>query len=166
MDCLKKACELAILCGVHIAIIFFTIGGKSHSFGSPSISSVLKKFTKTNEVDEQIDNVITHLANSNKESRQQELNQYYNEISEKLTNERERGKVLEETLKGSFGGKMSGECISGHVKKKLVQLKFHVIELEKICKGKRKSRSVCSSSNDDYKGDLYKMEIPKGYLKL
>ena len=42
----KKACELATLCGVHIAIIFFTIGGKSHSFGSPSISSFLKNSRK------------------------------------------------------------------------------------------------------------------------
>ncbi|PWA87075.1 transcription factor, MADS-box [Artemisia annua] len=130
----KKACELATLCGVHIAIIFFTIGGKSLSFGSPSICSVLKKFMKTNEVEEQRESYITQLTNSAKESSLQELNNHYNEISEKLINEKKRGQVLEETLKGSFGGKMSEECISGLVTEKPVELKFRVIELQKILK--------------------------------
>ncbi|PWA46181.1 Transcription factor, MADS-box [Artemisia annua] len=145
----KKACELATLCGVHIAIIFFTIGGKSHSFGSPSICSILNKFRRINEADEQPENFMTRLANCN-ESRLQELNKHYNEISDKLFSERKRGKILEETLKGSLGGKTSEECFSGLETEKIVKEKFHLIELKKIVKGILESRAACSSSKDDF----------------
>nr|GFB80759.1 transcription factor, MADS-box [Tanacetum cinerariifolium] len=162
----KKACELATLCGVHIAIIFFTIGGKSHSFGSPSICSITNKFKKMNEADDEPKSYVTRLANSANESRLKELNQNYNKINEELFNERKRGKILEEIPKGSFGGKMCEECINGLPIEKLVKFKFHLLELEKILKGNRESRSVSASFNDDYKVDLSKMEVSKDYLKL
>lgn len=82
-----------------------------------------------------------------------------------MINERKRGQILEETPKGSFGGKTSEECFSGMAEEEIVNLKFHLTELEKILKGNRESRSACSSSNNDY-NVLSKMEVPRDYLKL
>ncbi|KAK7260454.1 hypothetical protein RIF29_26509 [Crotalaria pallida] len=42
----KKAMELSILCGVEIGLVVFSVGGKSYSFGHPSIEVVTEKFLR------------------------------------------------------------------------------------------------------------------------
>ncbi|KAL5212456.1 hypothetical protein ABZP36_023303 [Zizania latifolia] len=40
----KKANELAVLCGAHVAVVFFSPAGRPHSFGHPSVHAVADRF--------------------------------------------------------------------------------------------------------------------------
>ncbi|GER24578.1 MADS-box transcription factor family protein [Striga asiatica] len=44
----KKATELSILCGAHIAIIIFSLGGRAYSFAHPNVESVVGRFFNRN----------------------------------------------------------------------------------------------------------------------
>ncbi|XP_057515580.1 agamous-like MADS-box protein AGL29 [Amaranthus tricolor] len=44
----KKANEISTLCGVEIAIIVFSPGGKAFSFGQPSVEKVLQQYQNKN----------------------------------------------------------------------------------------------------------------------
>lgn len=41
----KKACELCTLCGVEMAIIFFSPTGKAYAFGNPSVEAIINRFS-------------------------------------------------------------------------------------------------------------------------
>ncbi|KAM7275503.1 hypothetical protein ACFE04_017369 [Oxalis oulophora] len=40
----KKANELAILCGIMVVVITFSIGGKPYTFGNPDVNTVIDRF--------------------------------------------------------------------------------------------------------------------------
>ncbi|GFP80786.1 agamous-like mads-box protein agl62 [Phtheirospermum japonicum] len=42
----EKATELSILCGAHIAIIIFPLGGLAYSFGHPNVELVVGLLTE------------------------------------------------------------------------------------------------------------------------
>lgn len=46
----KKATEISVLCGAQVALLIFSIGGRGHSFGHPSIASVMDRFFNRNPV--------------------------------------------------------------------------------------------------------------------
>lgn len=46
----KKASDLATLCGVDVAILIFSPGGKAFSFGKPSFEEVSNKFLSHDSV--------------------------------------------------------------------------------------------------------------------
>ncbi|XP_069146569.1 agamous-like MADS-box protein AGL62 [Solanum lycopersicum] len=44
----KRANDLAILCGIHIAILIFSVGRQPISFGTPDVETVVQKFMEAN----------------------------------------------------------------------------------------------------------------------
>ncbi|KAL6876485.1 hypothetical protein ACP4OV_013057 [Aristida adscensionis] len=41
---LKKACELSVLCGTHLALVVSSSAGKTYGLGSPSVDEVIGRF--------------------------------------------------------------------------------------------------------------------------
>ncbi|WCJ37277.1 Agamous-like MADS-box protein AGL62 [Euphorbia peplus] len=48
---IKKASELSLLCGVHVALITFSPGNKAFSFGHPNVDSVINQYLNQNPGD-------------------------------------------------------------------------------------------------------------------
>lgn len=153
----KKAGELATLCGVHIAIIVFTIGGKPLSFGSPSLWSIINKFLNSNQVvDKPSNNFINRFANTYCDPKHKELNTEFNKVNEQLTNEKKQVQMLEDSVKELFGGKTYEEYIGSIGIDELMGLKYKLEELKIHLEHKRDMRSV----------DLSKIIGPRDFLKL
>uniref|UniRef100_A0ACD5U289 Uncharacterized protein n=1 Tax=Avena sativa TaxID=4498 RepID=A0ACD5U289_AVESA len=49
----NKATELGVMCGVEVAAVTFSQGGKAFSYGHPSVESVLERFLPSNSTEEQ-----------------------------------------------------------------------------------------------------------------
>ncbi|GAV88005.1 SRF-TF domain-containing protein [Cephalotus follicularis] len=91
----KKANELATLCGAQVAIVVFSPGGKSFSFGHPSVHSITQRFL--NQDDSNSTNVDSSHVSLN-DAKLEQLNQYYVELARELQAEKKRGQMLEKAL--------------------------------------------------------------------
>ncbi|CAK9139238.1 unnamed protein product [Ilex paraguariensis] len=87
----KKASELSTLCGVEIAIIVFSLGGKAFSFGHPSVGTVINRFLSENH--HPTEQTTRHLG-THREARLQDLNQQFNKLSKQLEVKKKKGKML------------------------------------------------------------------------
>lgn len=166
----KKASELATLCGVEIAIIIFSLSGKPFSFGSPSVESVLDRFSKENNMDEQSDD-HRRIARTRREARIKDLDQELDEINQKVAAEKKRGQMLQQTT-DSFDSYVDGLDVNG--------LKDLVSKLERLQQQVNHARLAhvhqASSSSEPCKDkeldDKENVEgkattgVPKNWLKL
>ncbi|KAL2522437.1 AGAMOUS-like 29 [Forsythia ovata] len=88
----KKASELSILTGAHVAIIVFLPGGNPFSFGFPSVNTAINRFLPsmpmTNDYDDP--NSVQYLSIRC---------QYHNEFLQHIEAEKKRGQHLDLTLK-------------------------------------------------------------------
>ncbi|XP_004516817.1 agamous-like MADS-box protein AGL29 [Cicer arietinum] len=115
----KKANELAILCGVEVAIVVFSPGNKPYSFGHPSVDAIAIKFLQ----DEPIPNDV--IGNSSSEFPNIEnLNQQLNDVLAQLQEAQKESKVLDEVLKEYKATELS----------QLKELKNSFIELQDMVK--------------------------------
>ncbi|XP_011011679.1 PREDICTED: agamous-like MADS-box protein AGL61 [Populus euphratica] len=125
----KKANELATLCGVQIAIIVFSPGGKPFSFGHPNVEFVAQSFLNR---DKKPKVSVGSLVDSQQEARLEKLNSQLNDILGKLHYERKRGELLEKAvkLKGSEP-KLIGELNLDELRK----MKGELEELQEKLRG-------------------------------
>ncbi|KAG6518315.1 agamous-like MADS-box protein AGL61 [Zingiber officinale] len=106
----KKANELSVLCGAHLAVIVFSPAGKPFSFGHPSVDSVLDRFLPSSAhptpppprpppLSFHDPRVMTVAA----ASLVPELDRQYVELAERLEGEQRRKEVLEAALLAQRG---------------------------------------------------------------
>ena len=100
---LKKANELATLCGIEISINLFSLSGKPLAFGTPNVPYIINKFLNSNQVNKHPDDFVTRFDKSSNESKVYELCQELDEVNEQLANEKKKGQMLQERLKASLG---------------------------------------------------------------
>ncbi|XP_071740989.1 agamous-like MADS-box protein AGL29 [Rutidosis leptorrhynchoides] len=159
----KKAGELATLCGVHIAITVFTVGGKPLSFGSPSLWSVINKFLNLNQVvDQPSNNNINKFINTYYDPKHKELNLEFNKVNVQLTNEKKKLQMLDESVKALIGGKTYEEYLDSIAINEFAQLKYKLKELKTHLEHKR---DMTSGSSAD-RVDLSKITAADDFLKL
>ncbi|KAK3035965.1 hypothetical protein RJ639_031138 [Escallonia herrerae] len=96
----KKASELSTLCGIEIAIIVFSLGGKAFSFGHPSVESVIDRFLNGNQ-EPPNERFSKHVSSSYRESRLQQLNKQFDKLNQELTVKKKQRKRLEKSLEDS-----------------------------------------------------------------
>lgn len=92
----KKACELATLCGVEMAILIFSPSGKAYSFGNPSFGAVVDRF-------ENSDQPVSDSTCDEADLR--ELNEEYSDVLQQLAVARKRGVELRKMAKQFAAGK-------------------------------------------------------------
>ncbi|XP_031500907.1 agamous-like MADS-box protein AGL61 [Nymphaea colorata] len=93
---MKKANELCILCGAEIAVIVFSPGGKSYSFGSPSVESVVHRFLNGLSPSSSLSSLRTSDPDpAHHSSSIRELNQQHDELLQQLEAERRRRSSLQ-----------------------------------------------------------------------
>ncbi|GAV61498.1 SRF-TF domain-containing protein, partial [Cephalotus follicularis] len=91
----KKANELATLCVAQVAIVVFSPGGKSFSFGHTSVHSIEQRFINQNDYNStNVDNYHVSLDDAKLE----QLNQHYVELTKELQAEKKRGQMLEKAI--------------------------------------------------------------------
>ncbi|KAG6518547.1 agamous-like MADS-box protein AGL61 [Zingiber officinale] len=108
----KKANELSVLCGAHLAVIVFSPAGKPFSFGHPSVDSVLDRFLPSSAhptppppppppppLSFNDPRVMTVAATA----LVPELDRQYVELAERLEGERRRKEALEAALLAQRG---------------------------------------------------------------
>ncbi|XP_058763225.1 agamous-like MADS-box protein AGL29 [Vicia villosa] len=86
----KKANELAILCGVEIAVVVLSPGNKLYSFGNPSVNSLASKFLQK----EFNPNHVLENSSSNIEDLNQQLDDVGIEIDEAEKEAKVHGEIL------------------------------------------------------------------------
>ncbi|KAK6945937.1 Transcription factor, MADS-box [Dillenia turbinata] len=91
----KKASELAILCGVEIAIILFSPGGKVLAFGSPDVQSVISRF-RPQIPPPQGPSAALDIVEAKGNVRVHELTMQLDYVSNQLEEEKKRGEALDE----------------------------------------------------------------------
>ncbi|KAK3032383.1 hypothetical protein RJ639_037101 [Escallonia herrerae] len=126
----KKASELSTLCGIEIAIIVFSLGGKAFSFGYPSVESVIDRFLNGNQ-EPQNERFSKHVSSSYRESRLQQLNKQFDKLNQELTVKKKQRKRLEKSLEDS-GYKRFEDHIHDLG---LSDLKQYIVRMQKL-KGK------------------------------
>ncbi|CAN6452837.1 unnamed protein product [Victoria cruziana] len=92
---MKKANELCILCGAEIAVIVFSPGGKSYSFGSPSVESVVHRFLNGLSPSSLSSLRTSDADPAHHSSTMKELNQQHDELLQQLEAERKRRSSLQ-----------------------------------------------------------------------
>ncbi|CAA0832345.1 AGAMOUS-like 29 [Striga hermonthica] len=93
----KKATELSILCGAHIAIIIFSLRGRAYSFGHPNVESVAGRFFNRNPPIPDPHAVWAHAAML------AHLKDECEKKAQELEAQKRRGKELEAALESSGG---------------------------------------------------------------
>lgn len=167
----KKASELSTLCGVQIAIIVYSIGGKAFSFGHPSVESVINRFENENR--KKKDDYITKFANAIREARLRGMNQQFNDLNEKIADERKKQKAFKIRFQ-NFGCRsfedfidQLGPCEIEQVKEKMKKLKEYVAQ--EINEGSAEGSSKClqqSSLPIVAKKEINGSPVPYDWLKL
>ncbi|KAK7392734.1 hypothetical protein VNO78_21180 [Psophocarpus tetragonolobus] len=90
----KKASELATLCGVDIAVIMFSPGNQVFSFGSPSVDSVIQRYTTQGPLP-----VLTHDLNQAQSATDEaDLHAHLNHLSHQIAFEKKRSQDLNHFL--------------------------------------------------------------------
>ncbi|XP_074563519.1 agamous-like MADS-box protein AGL61 [Curcuma longa] len=106
----KKANELSVLCGAHLAVVVFSPAGKPFSFGHPSVDSVLDRFlSPSGHPTPPPPSFHDPRAMTAAASLVPELDRQYAELAERLEGERRRKEALEAALRaqrGDFAGLM------------------------------------------------------------
>uniref|UniRef100_A0ACD5U1C8 Uncharacterized protein n=1 Tax=Avena sativa TaxID=4498 RepID=A0ACD5U1C8_AVESA len=95
----SKATELAIKCGVKVAVVAFSPGGKGFTYGHPSVESVLQRFLASNSPEAQAAAEVGGGGGAEAGGRDQaleELNQERRELSARLEAEKARKDAAEE----------------------------------------------------------------------
>lgn len=91
----KKASELSTLCGAESAVVVFSPGEKSHSYGHPSVETIANRFLNTNIGPPPPTNPL--LA-SHHEASNRLLNQELVRLEELLAREKQRKRELDDTF--------------------------------------------------------------------
>lgn len=120
----KKANELATLCAAQVAIVVFSPGGKSFSFGNPSVDEVTHRYLHED---------YTIQVDPKQQAKVDKLNQELNEVHRELNQEKKRGKMLDKTLKESGAAKALD--INNLNYDELMQLRAKLEELKRNVKG-------------------------------
>ncbi|KAK4271814.1 hypothetical protein QN277_020449 [Acacia crassicarpa] len=97
----KKANELAILCGVELAIVVFSPGGKPFSFGHPSVNAVTQRFLRHLQLDEEEEakSPPGGTSGSKKARRKVEkLNKRLMNLTKELEEEKKKGTILDKAI--------------------------------------------------------------------
>ncbi|KAK9267778.1 hypothetical protein L1049_010213 [Liquidambar formosana] len=123
----KKANELSTLCGVDVAIVTFSLGGKAFCFGRPSVESVIDQFLNQNP---QLNNQSLELDTSEQDDRLHELDQQLYDLQNQLEAEKEKGKKLREMSKEGTTYQSLEEHINKLGLHELEQLKMSMEELK------------------------------------
>ncbi|GFP81129.1 agamous-like mads-box protein agl62 [Phtheirospermum japonicum] len=113
----KKATELSILCGAHIAIIIFSLSGRAYSFGHPNVESVAGRFFNRNPMPNMQDPAHGLGART---ALLAELKEVCERKSKELEKKKRRGKELDAALESSV---LSDEKLSQLNMNELVGLK-------------------------------------------
>ncbi|XP_049934778.1 MADS-box protein FLOWERING LOCUS C-like [Nymphaea colorata] len=89
---MKKASELSILCGAEIAVIVFSPAGKSYSFGSPSVHSVVHRFLNVSSPSSSLPSPRTSDADpaTHQSSTMREINQQHDGLFQQVEKESKR----------------------------------------------------------------------------
>ncbi|KAF3778120.1 Agamous-like MADS-box protein [Nymphaea thermarum] len=87
---MKKASELSILCGAEIAVIVFSPAGKSYSFGSPSVHSIVHRFLNVSSPSSSLPSQRTSDVDpaTHQSSTMRELNQQHERLIQEIEEER------------------------------------------------------------------------------
>ncbi|KAM7255809.1 hypothetical protein ACFE04_011550 [Oxalis oulophora] len=88
----NKASEFAILSGVMVAVIIFSIGGKPFTFGSPDVNTVIDRFMSDNKEEYEKDQDLISDNDLKK------LEEYYKGLRNKIDVETKREKRLNKNL--------------------------------------------------------------------
>ncbi|CAM0885627.1 unnamed protein product [Alopecurus aequalis] len=89
----KKASELAILCGVELAIVVFSPGRKPYSFGHPSVQAILERFDPIGQAGR---GGVADIGEANRKLA--EINRQYGEVRAQLDMEKARKKRLDAAM--------------------------------------------------------------------
>ncbi|KAL6854004.1 hypothetical protein ACP4OV_020033 [Aristida adscensionis] len=92
----KKASELSILCGAHVAAVVFSPAGKAFSFGHPSVEAIMERFLPPNANAAAAQAAAAALVAD--PALAAELNKQYGEVRAVLEKERARRERAEEAL--------------------------------------------------------------------
>ncbi|KAK7392712.1 hypothetical protein VNO78_21158 [Psophocarpus tetragonolobus] len=93
----KKASELATLCGVDLAVIMFSPSNQVFSFGTPNVESVIQRYMAREPHP-----IITHDLNQTYCTEDEaELRAELNRLNEQIAAEKKRKKHLNQMLKAS-----------------------------------------------------------------
>ncbi|KAK7260458.1 hypothetical protein RIF29_26516 [Crotalaria pallida] len=88
----KKAMELSILCEVAVALVLFSVGGKSYSFGHPCIEAMIDQFPHQG---------LESRRGSNKPSKDDEidkLSRQLHDLEDQLQVEKNKSEILDNGL--------------------------------------------------------------------
>ncbi|KAM7276729.1 hypothetical protein ACFE04_018595 [Oxalis oulophora] len=88
----NKANELAILCGIMVVVIVFSIGGKPYTFGNPDVNTVIDRFISDYEEEDQEVQDYASVNNLNK------IKEELKDWQKKLEKETKREKMLNKKL--------------------------------------------------------------------
>lgn len=95
----KKANELAVKTGAQVGFLAFSPSGKPYSFGHPSMEAISNRFLGLDK-NVQPNNATEQFLETHRQIKITNMNQYHNELRVKVDVEKERGKVMEEKIKG------------------------------------------------------------------
>ncbi|THG17790.1 agamous-like MADS-box protein AGL62 [Camellia sinensis] len=88
----KKASELSTLCGVDMAIVLFSMGGKAFSFGKPNVDSIVDRFLNQNA--QPSEGVSSH-ATRHYDATVHQLNQQFHDLRKRLEAEKKKEKIVQ-----------------------------------------------------------------------
>lgn len=101
----KKACELSILCGAHVAVIVFSPAKKPFSFIHPSVPSVLDRYLSSSQSPDQPDyyycsqeQLLDHASASDADAVVSNLSSQLAELTTVLEAAKRRKEALKERL--------------------------------------------------------------------
>uniref|UniRef100_A0ACD5TFB4 Uncharacterized protein n=1 Tax=Avena sativa TaxID=4498 RepID=A0ACD5TFB4_AVESA len=92
----NKATELAVMCGVKVAVVAFSPGGKGFTYGHPSLESVLERFLPSNSTEEQAAAAVGGAGAVGRNQALEELNRERGELRALLEAEKARKEAVEE----------------------------------------------------------------------
>lgn len=105
----KKASELCVLCGAHIAIIVFSPVHKIFCFGHPNVDFIIDRYVRGTSVDPQEGGgeegaVAAAAAGDDIVPALRALNEEYDEVLQELAREKQRGAELKASERERMGG--------------------------------------------------------------
>ncbi|XP_057465244.1 agamous-like MADS-box protein AGL29 [Actinidia eriantha] len=124
----KKASELSTLCGVDVAIVLFSLGGKAFSFGSPNVDSIVDRFLSHNgpsQPNEDANDTWPVVAYQEVTMRQ--LSQQYHELNKRLEAEKSQNRAPESRSFDSFINELGLDQLE-ELKRTMVELKKNVAQ--------------------------------------
>ncbi|KAK7260460.1 hypothetical protein RIF29_26518 [Crotalaria pallida] len=138
----KKAMELSILCEAAVALVIFSVGGNSYSFGHPSIKAVIDKFPHQGPESRRGSN------KPSKDDEIDELSRRLRDLEDQLKVEKNKSEILDNGL--------------NQIKLKVGKSSIDCLNLEEL----KKFKASLEALNADLKLSMSEMEAASSLLLI